>query len=169
MKYKFFNKSKSVEINSLEWISLLEAVKEIGIELEDDYTPLWPSDGGRRLSTLAYPVQEVIETQELSGALTEIYDLVTTNAPNKYVPAFAYHTLTYFERNNMWGKSVYLGCLDGVNYINSNYLALDHFTGVNARIIQDLLELCDSPMFEIDWTPLVDDNNENAEDKFNDN
>ena len=163
MKYKFYNNQISVLIDALEWISLLEAVKEIDTVLKDDYTPPWGDGIRRRLTLIAYPIQKVIETETLSSALIKIHDLVTKKKPNRFIPRFAYHTLTYSERNNIYGKPVFLGYFNGCYYGDTNYLPLKHFSGDNVRVIRDLIKLCDSPSFKIDWTPLMDEESDNEE------
>ena len=163
MKYKFYNEEKSVLVEALEWISLLEAIKEMNIVLEDDYTPPWGDDVRRRLTLTAYPIQKVIETELLSSALNKILDLVTIKKPNRYIPRFAYHTLNYSERNNIYGRPVFLGRINECYYGRTNYLPLKHFSGDNVSVIRDLIKLCDSKYFEIDWTPLMDEENDNAE------
>lgn len=163
MRYKFYNDQMSVLIDALEWISLLEAVKEMDTVLEGDYTPPWGDDIKRRLTTIAYPIQRVDETELLSSALNKIHDLVTKKKPNRFIPRFAYHTLTYSERNNIHGKLVFLGRFNGCWYGDTNYLPLKHFSGDNVRVIRDLINLCDSPSFNINWIPLMDEESDNAE------
>ncbi len=163
MKYKFYNEEISVLVDALEWLSLIEAAKEMGTVLEGDYTPPWRMDAYRKYPSISYPIQTIFETKKLSNALSQIYDLITENAPNSYVPPFVYHTLTHIERIGLYGKELHLGCLHGVYYGDSNYLPLDHFTGKKVRVIEDLLKLCATPRFEIDWTPLMDEESDNEE------
>jgi len=159
MKCLFINNNQIIEVDVIEWLSLLELGKENGLKIQDDYSPTRALLNKSGQQKVGHPIQSVTKdsAEEIANSFERVLQMIQSKTNNRIKKNTNLTQKRMIkDGRKSYAMGIFLGIYKGTAYFTGDLYTLEYFCGKNLKKIQELIEFCQVGEFEINWTPIME-------------